>query len=378
VFSRRSQRPTEPNRLTRALEAALRDHRPLLDLTCSNPTTLELSLSREQLAEAYSSGPLERYEPESFGPMPTREAVGAHLGHPSDRLCLLASTSEAYVLLFGLFADPGERILVPRPSYPLFDELARIAGVTLEPYPIRFDGSFFVDRDALVRASAGCRAIVAISPNNPTGHYLGEEEHRFLLSLGLPLIVDEVFRPYPLERAPSTYLPREGLSISLGGFSKALALPQVKLGWAAFHGDEPIVLEALARFEHVADATLSLSTPTALAAPRLLDEADAVQARIRERCLANLAVLDAARDATSAWSRLEVGGGFTVLVRLPAILDDEEWALRFLDAGVVVQPGYLFDIEEGCYVALSLVTEARVFERGVATIAEIIAAECAS
>jgi alanine-synthesizing transaminase len=376
VFARRSHRPTEPNRLTHALEFAAREGRALIDLTCSNPTVLGLSPSRERLVEAFSNGAIERYDPACFGPTPAREAVGAYLGHPPSRLCLLASTSEAYVLLFGLFADPGERILVPRPSYPLFDELARIAGVSLVTYPIRYDGSFFVDRDALVRACEGCRAIVAVSPNNPTGHYLGEDDYRFLVSLGLPVIVDEVFRPFSLERVAPANAPREGLSISLGGLSKALALPQVKLGWAAFRGDESLVREALSRFEHVADATLSLSTPTALAAPKLLEEAATVEARIRQRCLANLATLDALRDAAAAWNRLEVGGGFTVLIRLPAVLDDEQWALRFLDAGVVVQPGYFFDIEDGCYVALSLITEERVFRRGVEVLVEIISMTC--
>src|SRR5690606_19640778 len=247
-------------------ERARRRGRPLLDLTCSNPTRLGLSPPRALLAEAYAQGPLHRYEPESFGPEAAREAVARYLDHPVDRLCLLASTSEAYVLLFGLFADPGERILVPRPSYPLFDDLARIAGVTLEPYSLGFEHGLYLDREAIARASEGCRAIVAISPNNPTGHYLEEDDHRFLLSLGLPLVVDEVFRPFPLEREAPPRAPERGLSISLGGFSKALALPQVKLGWVAFSGEDALVREALARFEHIADATLSLSTPTALAA----------------------------------------------------------------------------------------------------------------
>jgi alanine-synthesizing transaminase len=376
VFARRSQRPQEPNRLTRAIDEAAREGRAILDLTCSNPTRLGLSPSLEVLRGAYSSGPIHRYEPSSFGPREAREAVGAYLGVPAERVCLLASTSEAYVLLFGLVADPGERILVPRPSYPLFDDLAKIAGVTLAPYPIDHDGAFFVDRDALLRAREGCRAIVAISPNNPTGHFLEEDEHRFLLSLGLPLIVDEVFRPFALERDAPTFTPSEGLSISLGGFSKALASPQLKVGWAAFHGEDSVVREALARFEHIADATLSLSTPSALAAPRLLTEAPRIQAAIRARCLSNLATLDSLHHPRAAWDRLEVGGGFTVLLRLPAVLDDEQWALRFLEAGVLVQPGYYFDIE-GCFVALSLITEPHVFERGAATLASVIAAACA-
>lgn len=365
----------EPNALTRAIERARLEGRAFLDLAASNPTRLGLSPSREFLSQVYGGLALERYEPESFGPIEARRALAAHLGHPAERLCLLASTSEAYALLFGLFADPGEQILVPQPSYPLFDDLARVAGVTLVPYPIHLDDGS-VDRSALLRAREGCRAIVAVSPNNPTGHYLDEDDHRFLVSLGLPLIIDEVFRPYALERRPSCFVPDHGVSVSLGGFSKALALPQVKLGWAAFSGDDALVSEALARFEHLTDALLSLSTPTALAAPQLLEEAPRVQARIRARCRSNLEALDALHGPSAAWDRLEVGGGFTVLVRLPAVMDDEAWALRFVEAGVVVQPGYLFDID-GCYVALSLIAEEDVFARGAQAIAAIVTEVCA-
>lgn len=377
MFARRSTRDIAPNALTRALEAAAREGRAVLDLTSSNPTRLGLSPDRAALAAAYAEGPLERYEPESFGPARAREAVAAFVRRPVERVCLLASTSEAYVLLFGLFADPGERVLVPRPSYPLFEDLARIAGVTLVPYPLRYDGEFFVDREALARAAEGCRAICAISPNNPTGHHLSEDDHRFLLSLGLPVILDQVFEPFALERPAPDLVAGSGLQVVLGGFSKALALPQVKLGWAIFEGEDALVREALARFEHIADAMLSLSTPTAIAAPRLLREAPAIQARIRARCLDNLGLLDAARAPDAAWDRLEVGGGFTVLLRLPAVLSDEAWALRFLDAGVLVQPGYFFDLDEGCFVALSLITDPRVFREGVARIARVIEEVCA-
>jgi alanine-synthesizing transaminase len=363
-FSSRSRFISEPNRLTAALQAARSAARTIVDLTESNPTRVGLSPAAETLAPLLHDPCIALYRPEPFGLASAREVIALDLAQrgfvvPPDQVLLTASTSEAYGYLFKLLCDPGDAVLVPAPSYPLFDVLAQLEQVRLIPYRLQYDGEWHLERRALAQVDARTRAIIVVHPNNPTGSYLKRAELALLCELGLPIISDEVFAEYALHddgaRAESALEAADRtLVFRLGGLSKACALPQLKLAWTALAGPAIQVAEARARLEHIADAFLSPGTQVQLALPRLLPASATTRAQLRQRVRDNLASLQRAL-AGSAASVLRVEGGWYAIVRLPSVLDDELWALTLLEQdGVLTQPGYYYDLP-GAHLVLSLI-----------------------
>lgn len=356
---------------------------PILDLTESNPTRAELCWDPDVLCAAFNHPALVRYEPSPFGSLEARQAVAEHwCGRPRplpDRIVLTAGTSDAYSYLFKLLCDPGDEVLVPQPGYPLFDHLAQIEGVRLRGYPLGYDGAWHVDLDALRRRLAPrTRAIVVVNPNNPTGSYLKRSELRAMAELGLPLISDEVFSAFGMREDPervSTVFGAEGpLVFALGGLSKALALPQIKLSWMAVSGPPASVKDALARLELIADTFLSVSTAAQLAAPRLLREADRVFGRIQQRVCGGLDVLRRTL-ADTAGTVLRVEGGWNAVVRLPNIRTELEWVLGLLEQDqVLVHPGWFYDFPTEPFVVLSLLTAPEVFAEGAVRLARRVQA----
>jgi len=382
MFSRRTPEDQRPNRLA-AARARLGE--PAFDLTESNPTRCRLPYP-EDLLEALADPRGLAYRPEPKGPLEARAAVARqYLGWGAEldpeRVVLTASTSEAYGFLMRLLADPGDRLLVPSPSYPLFDQLARLDAVSLVPYALDVDDGWRPDLDALAAAPEGCRALVVVHPNNPTGSFILPEDAARLGELcharGWALIADEVFLPYPLDGGPgadrSFAAMSSCLSFSLGGLSKSVGLPQLKLGWIAVSGPAGELPAALARLEYVADAYLSVSTPVALAAPRLLERGLPVQRAIAGRCRANLARLRELAGTTPAVTVLPAGGGWSAVLRVPSLLDDEGLAVLLLEsAGVAVHPGYLFDLPGEGYLVLSLLPPEELFGEGVRRLLEAV------
>ncbi len=375
MFSGRSSFDLSPNALAAALARARAASRPVLDLTESNPTRASLPYDCEGILSALSAPSSLVYEPWPFGLPSAREAVARELsahGTPVDasRIVLTASTSEAYAFLFKLLCDPGDEVLVARPSYPLFEHLAKLECVGAAAYRVAYDGAWHVDLPTVRAAvSARSRAIVTVSPNNPTGSYLKREELDALASVGLPIISDEVFARYSLRddpaRATSALEARAApLVFALGGLSKLAALPQMKLAWIAVGGEPSRVDAALARLEVIADAFLSVGTPVQQALPSLLASRGVIERRIRERARANLASL-AAEIAGSAVSLLDVEGGWYATLRLPRTRTEEEWALALLEEdGVHVHPGHFFDFADEAYVVVSLLTPEDIFREG--------------
>ena len=301
-----------------------------------------------------------------------------------DTVFLTASTSEAYAFVFKLLADPGDEILVPQPSYPLFEHLTALEGLVPVPYRLAFTstGGWSLDR-ASVRAAMGprTRAIVAVSPNNPTGSYLAPEELAFLsetcAAQGAGLIVDEVFLDYP--RAGRAGSPvsavgnRDALTFTLSGLSKVVALPQVKLGWIVVSGPGSVVAEACERLDLVTDTYLSVGTAVQHAAPELLARQASIQDQVRERVEANARALEAACFG-GPLHVLPREGGWYGLVRLPRGWNDDKTAMRLLrEAGVLVHPGYFYDFDEEDLLVLSLIVERHVFEEGVGALTGLAA-----
>ncbi|HEX8792666.1 MAG TPA: pyridoxal phosphate-dependent aminotransferase [Polyangiaceae bacterium] len=378
--SSRSSFDLAPNRLSLALGRAREEARPILDLTESNPTRAGLPYPRTAILDALASPDALLYEPAAFGLPSAREAVGRELGMDPARVVLTASTSEVYAFLFKLLCDPGDEVLVPVPSYPLFEHLARLEAVRAVPYRLAYDGAWHVDVDSLRDAvTARTRAVVTVSPNNPTGSYLKRDELAVLAALGLPIVSDEVFTSYPLREDParaSTALEARGpLVFALGGLSKLAALPQMKLAWIAVGGDPPDVSDALGRLEVVADAFLSVGAPVQHALPDLLASRASTEGAIRSRTRANLALLRSRIAGTSA-TLLDVEGGWYATLRVPATRSEESWVLALLEEdGVYVHPGHFFDFEREAYLVLSLLTPEATFGEGVARIVTRLARE---
>jgi len=296
----------------------------------------------------------------------------------TERILLHASTSEAYAFLFKLLCDPGDQVLVPRPGYPLFEFLAELESVEVRSYPLAHDGEWHLDVAALEAAiTPRTRAVVIVSPGNPTGAFLKQAELEALDALcaerELALVSDEVFADFAFRedprRAPSLAQGGRALAFALGGLSKSCGLPQLKLAWTAVSGPPALRAPALARLEVVADTYLSVSTPVQVAAPSLLERRAELQAPIKERVTANLESLREALGSGSPATLYEPEGGWSAVLRVPATSTEEERTLRLLDShGVLVHPGYFFDFPSEAFLVVSLLTPPAEFREGIARV----------
>jgi alanine-synthesizing transaminase len=382
MFSERTHWDLRPNRLAERLAARRAAGARILDLTESNPTRAGLPCPDDVLA-ALARAEARRYEPRPFGLPAAREAVAADFarrGFPvgPDRVVLSASTSEAYAFLFKLLCDPGDEVLVPRPGYPLFEFLATLESVRVLPYPLAYDGEWHLDVASL-RSALGprTRAVVVVSPHNPTGACLKRDERDAVEALcaghGVALVSDEVFADYSFRddprRAASVAHDGPALAFALGGLSKSCGLPQLKLAWTAVTGPEPLRRDALARLEVVADTYLSVSTPVQVAAPELLSRREELSAPIRARVRANLEALRAAIAPGCPATLLEPEGGWSAVLRVPATRTEEERVTRLLEErDVLVHPGYFFDFPHEAFLVLSLLPPESDFAEGVARV----------
>lgn len=378
MFSSRLPWDAPPNPLSLLLEEKRRAGKSIFDLTESNPTRAGLAYPAAEIAAAFADPDSARYDPAPRGLLPAREAVSHYYAQRNAevapaRILLTASTSEAYAYLFKLLADPGDEILTPRPSYPLFDFLAALESVRIRQYPLRYDGAWHIDFDALERSiTPRTRAIVVVNPNNPTGSFLKIAEFQRLQALAaarkLAVLSDEVFSDYALapdaSRVATLTSAVQALTFSMSGLSKIAGLPQVKLAWIVASG--PGYERAIQRLDLIADTYLSVGTPVQSALPRLLAACAGVQTQILERTRANLAALRRATGVHSPCQVLNVEGGWYAVAQVPRTRTEEEWALALLaDQDVLVQPGFFFDFESEAYLIVSLLTEPHIFEEGV-------------
>ena len=345
MFSARLPWNTPSNALSRRAEQLRGQY---LDLTESNPTKVGLHYDANRILAAFHHPEILTYSPDAAGLPIALQATRADF--------MTASTSESYSWLFKLLCDPGDEVLAPRPSYPLFDLLAGLEGVRVKQYPLRYAEGWFLDHAALkAEITPRTKAILVVHPNNPTGSFVSPAELDQLTSPGLPIISDEVFASYAFEPIPLPTLGDNGrvLTFVLDGLSKSAGLPQMKAGWIRVSG--PGAAEARHRLELIADTYLSISTPIQWALPELL--AAGVQTQILQRIRTNRAQLP---------STLRIDGGWCAILRMPATRTDEEWALHLLEhQRVLVHPGYFFDLEGGPYLVVSLLTNPDTFAEGL-------------
>jgi alanine-synthesizing transaminase len=382
-FSPRTPADIEPNRLSQLVDRLRREGRHLIDLTTSNPTAVGLGYPDAELAEALGAGATAPYAPSPRGLVSARRAVADFLASRAavdpEHIFLTASTSEAYGFLFKLLCAPGDEVLVPRPSYPLFEHLARLEGVESRSYALGPAPRFALDPDRVeVELGPRTRAVVVVSPNNPTGSVASAAALGELAELcggrGVAIIADEVFAEYPAAGGPPvpTALAAAGaLVFALGGLSKSCGLPHYKLGWAAVGGPPDVRDEAVLRLEHIADAYLSASGPVMRALPRLLQLGREIRRAIAARVEASRAAAGRALAGATGARLLPGDGGWSAVVELGREVDEEELALALADEhDVLIQPGYFFDFDRGAHAVVSLLAAPHDLERGLRALLE--------
>jgi alanine-synthesizing transaminase len=377
MFAKRTNWNLTVNRLSEALAAHRAAGKPLLDLTISNPTECGFEYDGAAILDALKNPASLTYEPNPRGLETARRAVAGYYGDREESVSiedifLTTSTSEAYSYVFRTLCDPGDELLIPSPSYPLFDFLADIQDVNLVRYPLLYDHGWQIDFHALEQAiTPRARGVIVVHPNNPTGHFAKSAEIARLNSIcsarQMAIIADEVFHDFALdgERPGSFATNREALTFTLSGLSKISGLPQMKAAWLIAGGPEQMKREALARLEVIADTYLSVNAPVQLALPRFLEQRYTFQKQVMSRVRGNLAELDRQLEAQKACSRLKVEGGWCSAVRVPVTRSDEEFAIELLNAhGVWVHPGHFYDFPSEGTLILSLLTPEQIFAEG--------------
>ena len=385
MFSQRTNWKLTPNRFTEAQRELQAAGREVLDLTVSNPTRADLHYEEEIILRSLADPKSLDYDPQPKGLLTAREAVASYYREQHEEfdfdpesLVLTTSTSEGYSYVFRLLCNPGDAVLVPKPSYPLFEFLADLQDVKLVPYPLIYDHGWQIDFPSLYKAvNHHTKAVVIVHPNNPTGSFVDGAERKtlneFCREYNLALIVDEVFLDYAHDGGTrSTYATNaDALTFTLSGVSKISGLPQMKFAWIAVSGPKEKTIEAMARLEVIADTYLSMNAPIQLAAPMLIEQRKGIQPLLLDRVRMNLEELDRQLGHHKACTRLEVEGGWYAVLRVPVTQSDEDLAIELLrGSSVLVHPGHFYDFPNDGYLVVSLITPPAHFREGIGRVME--------
>ena len=385
MFAKRTNWNLTPNRLSEALAAHRSAGKPLLDLTVSNPTECGFEYDRPAILDALSNPAALSYEPNSKGLESARRAVAGYYADRGENvsagdILLTTSTSEAYSYVFRMLCDPGDQLLIPSPSYPLFDFLADIQDVKLVRYGLLYDHGWQIDFHSLERAiTPRTRGVIVVNPNNPTGNFAKPAEIAKLNAIcsahEIAIIADEVFLDFALDgdRPASFAANRSAPTVTLSGLSKICGLPQMKAAWLIVGGPQEWKREALARLEVIADTYLSVNAPVQLAIPKFLEQRYSFQKQVMSHVRRNLTELDRQLARQKAVSRLNVEGGWCAVLRVPATRSDEDLALTLLnEKGIYVHPGHFYDFSSGRFLIVSLLIPQPYITQGLSEILSIL------
>ncbi len=376
MFSTRTNWHRQPNRFTELLESRRREGSVIFDLTKSNPTHCGINYPEREILAALSHPGSLQYQPDPMGLLSSRDEIARYyrkknLTVQTSNIFLTASTSEAYSFIFRLLCNPGDAVLAPVPSYPLFEYLAQVNDIQLQHYHLLYDHGWYIDIDSMKNAiTKSTKAIVLVNPHNPTGMYLKKDAWFQIGELArqheLALIVDEVFTEYSLgdtsHNFGSTAASNDVLTFTLNGISKMCGFPQLKLGWVIVSGESAAAREAINRLEILCDTFLSVNTPVQVGLPQLLKAGEHVRQKIIARIKSNYDHVRKLMNKQSHASCLTADGGWYCTLRMPRIKSDEQWSLELLEhRGVCIYPGYFFDFEEEGYLVASLLTEEQTF-----------------
>jgi aspartate/methionine/tyrosine aminotransferase len=386
MFSNRTNWKLTRNRLTETLEQVIASGARVLDLTASNPTRAGLRYDETRILQSLSSPQAMDYDPQPKGLSNARAAVADYYQTQHriprldpERLILTTITSEGYSFVFRLLCNPGDELLVPKPSYPLFEFLADLQDVKLVPYPLIYDHGWQMDSLSLQKAvTSRTRGVLVVHPNNPTGSFVQPQEldslNHFCREHALAIIADEVFLDYSHDRStPQSFVANHHVpTFTLSGVSKISGLPQMKLAWIVASGPAAEVEGAKARLEIIADTYLSMNAPIQWATPVFLEQRKSIQQQLLGRILTNLAELDRQLAAQKSCRRLHVEGGWYAVLRVPVIQTDEELAIDLLSRkSVLVHPGHFYDFPQDGYLVASLITPPDDFRQGTQSMLEM-------
>jgi alanine-synthesizing transaminase len=386
MFSQRTNWKLSPNKYTRALGEIRISGEHFFDLTVSNPTQCGFHYDEKEILASFQNAKSLSYEPEAKGLLAARQEVARYYAEDHgvavdpESLLLTTSTSEAYSYVFRLLCNPHDEILVPKPSYPLFDFLGDLQDVALIPYALQHAQGWFIDFPSILRGlTPRTRAVLLVHPNNPTGSYVKPEEVRQLNDLcherNLALIVDEVFLDYSLasQRRKTFAANQDALTFTLSGLSKIAALPQMKVAWVATTGPQALARSALDRLEIIADTYLSLNSPTQWAFPGLFAQRRSLQPQVLQRIRENWGHLRSLANGKTSCEVLDTEGGWCAVLRIPGERSDEDLAIELLQrAHVLVHPGHFYDFPSDGFVVVSLITPRDDFQRGISCLLEFV------
>jgi alanine-synthesizing transaminase len=387
MFSDRTNWPLTRNSLTIALDELRSANVLLLDLTTSNPTQCGFLYDSTAILSAFQNPAALSYDPQPKGTLAARREVARYYldDHKTivdpESLFLTTSTSEAYSNAFRLLCNPGDELLLPKPSYPLFEFLAGLQDVHLKPYSLAYAHGWFIDFQSLENSiTPRTRAILLVHPNNPTGSYVQPEELARLNALckkhNLALIVDEVFLDFSFNSPPhKTFTGNtEVLTFTLSGLSKISALPQMKIAWLTVTGPASQVRPALDRLEIIADTYLSLGAPAQAALPTLLAQRHSLRPQLQSRIRENLTHLQSQLRSHRTCELLHAEAGWYATLRYAANSSttsssptpDEDLAIHLLrHHQVLLHPGHFYDFPSNNHLVLSLITLPSTFREAI-------------
>lgn len=378
MFADRTNWSLNRNRLSQELLRHREERRPLVDLTVSNPAECGFHFDEQVLLHALCTPGALRYDPDAKGLHLARKAVAKYYAERGDEvspddIVLTTSTSEAYSFIFRTICNPGDEILIPEPSYPLFAFLADIQDVKIVRYRLLYDYGWQTDFHGLEKViTAKTRGVIVVQPNNPTGHFCKREERARLNEIcrarEIAVIADEVFLDYTIsEKATASFAANaEALTFTMSGLSKIAGLPQMKMAWLIASGPPELKSPALSRLEIIADTYLSLNTPVQQATDVFLEQRHKFQDQLKSRVLRNLAELDRQLALQTLCRRLEVEGGWYVVLRVPALRQDEDVAIELLASrNVYIHPGHFYDFQTEGHLVASLITPEAEFAEGI-------------
>jgi len=383
MFAKRTNWNLAQNRLSQALAAYRASGKPLIDLTVSNPTECGFAYDSETILSALRNPATLKYEPNPKGLECARRAVVEYYAEKGaaveiEDIILTTSTSEAYSFVLRLLCDPGDEVLIPAPSYPLFDFLADVLDVKLLRYPLLYDHGWLIDFHAMEQAiTPRTRAVIVVHPNNPTGHYAKPAEMTRLNEVcsrrDLAIIADEVFLDFALDASShASFAANPGaLTFTLSGLSKISGLPQMKAAWLVASGPQRVRAQSLERLEVIADTFLSMNAPVQLAMPAFLEQRHSFQKELLARLKRNLSELDRQLAKQRVCGRLVVEGGWYAILRIPAVNASHEFAIELLNSrGIYVHPGDFYELPSKEYLVVSLITPEQDFSQGVGCLLE--------
>ena len=378
MFADRTNWNLKANPLSEALARHRSSGKPLLDLTISNPTECGFEYDSRAILQALTNPASLAYDPDPRGLVSARQAVAAYYAArggdvPADNIVLTTSTSEAYSFVFRTICNPGDEILIPEPSYPLFAFLADIQDVKLARYPLDYDYGWQINFHALQQGiTTRTRGVIVVHPNNPTGHFTKPHEleklNEICATRNLAIIADEVFLDFALQgNAPFSFAQNSAaLTFTVSGLSKISGLPQMKAAWLAASGPGQLKSQALARLEIIADTYLSMNAPVQWAIPMFFEQRHPFQKQLLERVRKNLAELDRRLAEQKSCARLVVEAGWYAVLRVPATRSDEDLAIELLaQKNIYVHPGHFYDFPSEGFLIVSLITREEEFAAGV-------------